>query len=178
MKFKFWKLHLEKIWKLWKEVEFLEASFRAKADSLQEVHLPTLTNLIDQLFGTMHNGYLPWNYFNFHDSHLTKEIKINRKRHKFTLLIRKICWRTKQNLYYFCSVFILFCLVHWFALIPFRHLYTILILLKAYTACSSSPLCHSFIFFSFLHYINYHVYIFVISFSRCILGAGVYIEYG
>jgi len=50
---------LEKIWKLWKEVEFLEASFRAKADSLQEVHLPTLTNLIDQLFGTMHNGYLP-----------------------------------------------------------------------------------------------------------------------
>jgi len=34
------------------EAELLEASFRAKSDSLQEVHLPTLTNLIDQFFGT------------------------------------------------------------------------------------------------------------------------------
>ena len=50
---------LEKIQKLWKKAEFFEASFRAKADSLQEVHLPTLTNLLDQFFGTMHNGYLP-----------------------------------------------------------------------------------------------------------------------
>jgi len=50
---------LEKIRKLWKEAEFLVASFRAKADSLHEVHLPLLTNLLDQFFGTLHNEYLP-----------------------------------------------------------------------------------------------------------------------
>lgn len=48
---------LEKIRKLKKEAEFLAASFRAKADSLQEVHYPPQPSL--PIPGIVHPRFFP-----------------------------------------------------------------------------------------------------------------------